>query len=484
MHKVFKSLGIRFCAAVTAGALLTASLVAGAAGGDRYAEITNNSAFLVTEQADSDIEITFNGKFAMTGQDTASTWFVRCTSADTTIDLKADSVTLNFYSYGGTQRVKVERIVNKQRTVIGEIGYESVIQSKLPGFRFADWHKYEFKAEGNNYSLAVDGTTIISGSDDRAVVGKKIWLENYINKDSGALSAAYDNIVINDGGKGYSEDFNDSVWNGITPRQNSDADLIKKIAYLPHPDTAAPDFSNAAVSVAERRSDGFALSWNPASDNVTPAEDIVYKVYASETPVTGPEGLSGLEPAVSVTGETKAGLSGLSADTLYYIAVTAADKAGNTALWYSTDAVSTTAPNTTAGKLTITADVGVAYVLSIPSSADSITSAGDHSLGTLYAETLRLDQNGKLTVSAQYDGLLTRENGGETLAYALKSAAPPAGGEPSPEAFEPIVFTNGSGTGAENGRALYAAVTESDWNAAAAGIYTDTIVFRADYTAE
>lgn len=482
MHKVFKSLGIRFCAAVTAGALLTASLVAGAAGGgDYYAQINDNvSKFKVYNlETAGDFEISFDAKFELSGEDTHSVWYLNMDPAKAVGE--GNGLAIKFYSYGGTQRVKLDQYNETvKKWEAKQTMYETDIAKAITGFVFKDWHKYTVRVSGSNVKLLIGETAIIDYNVENMPQGTQISTYNY-KSDKGEvklLSAAYDNIAVKNasGEEVYAEDFNDREW----------ISGVSGITYEKHPeaDTAAPDFSNAAVSVAERRSDGFALSWNPASDNVTPAEDIVYKVYASETPVTGPEGLSGLEPAVSVTGETKAGLSGLSADTPYYIAVTAADKAGNTALWYSTDAVSTTAPNTTAGKLTITADVGVAYVLSIPSSADSITSAGDHSLGTLYAETLRLDQNGKLTVSAQYDGLLTRENGGETLAYALKSAAPPAGGEPSPEAFEPIVFTNGSGTGAENGRALYAAVTESDWNAAAAGIYTDTIVFRADYTAE
>lgn len=489
MKKIFKSLSVRFCAAVTSAAVLIAPSAAGAAvGEDYYARITNNPSFFITEAADSDIEISFDGSFSMTGNDTASTWYIRSQTDDK--DMKYDSVALKFYSYNGTQRVKIERFIGGKNTLIGTIAYENDIQSKISGFKFADWHKYTFMAVGNEYSLTVDGTPIITGTDTNAAVGRKIWMENYIDRDnSGTISASYDNIVISDGGEGYSENFNDGEWNGITGRTGGDANLIAQIAYPAHPsapetDTTAPDFSNAAAVVSERRSDGFVLSWNPADDEVTAAEDIVYKVYAAETPIRSPEDLQGMTPAAELNGTVRIEISGLKSDTAYYIAVTAADAAGNTALWYAENPISTTALNTTAGQLTITADVGVSYVLSIPSSADAITSAGDHKIGTLYAEKLVVDTNGRLTVSADCDGTLTRTGGTETLAYTLKSADPAASGNPVLSDFAPVEFTNASGTGEENGKALYASVDQGGWNNAAAGTYTDVVTFRAEYTAE
>lgn len=238
-----------------------------------------------------------------------------------------------------------------------------------------------------------------------------------------------------------------------------------------------PSFAPAA-QVTARTADSLSLSWTADASAVT------YHVYASKDPFDGgiPEGM---EPALTIGADSGASgtisgiLTGLEAETAYYIAITAEDGAGNVSTWFSENTVSTTAENTSTGQLTITAEVGVSYTLSIPTSMGTITAAGDHQAGTLYASKLTLGEGDKLTVTAEHDTALTHTNDVNKLAYTLKSAA--HGGEVM-AAYQPVEFTKDSPTGEAGGTDLYVSIAAEDWNAAAAGTYTDTVTFRVDYT--
>lgn len=238
--------------------------------------------------------------------------------------------------------------------------------------------------------------------------------------------------------------------------------------------TAVPPAFAPAVQVTKRTSDSLTLEWTAAEDSR--AGKITYKVYASTTSFN--ETVSG-EPKLSTT-ETTATIIGLEAETPYYLAITATNEAGGTAVWFSENAVSTTAVNTSTGQLAITADVGVAYTLSIPTSMGSITAAGDHKAGTLYASKLTLGENDKLTVTAAHADQLTHTNSTEKLSYALKSAA--HGSEDKAD-YQSVEFTKDSVTGESGGTDLYVSITEDAWNAAAAGSYTDTVTFTVTYIA-
>ena len=245
----------------------------------------------------------------------------------------------------------------------------------------------------------------------------------------------------------------------------------------PEGDTAAPVFTNPEVQVTLRSDTSLRLSWTAAKDEVTTSENLCYEVYASTELFSG--SVEGKNPDVMVTGETTATITNLTADTPYYLAVAAKDEAGNTAVWFSENTVSTTSENTSTGQLVLTADVGVKYVLSIPTEG-SIRSAGDTLVGTLFAEELLLEENGKVTVSAEGADVLTRTGGAETIAYALKSAEHGADST-SAQAFAPIVFDGTSATGEAGGKDLYVSIAEESWNSVPAGLYQDTITFTAAY---
>ncbi len=238
-----------------------------------------------------------------------------------------------------------------------------------------------------------------------------------------------------------------------------------------------PSF-DPAPQVTARTADSLSLSWTADASAVT------YQAYASTEPFDG-EIPEEMEPALTIGADSGASgtisgiLTGLEAETAYYIAITAEDDAGNVSTWFSENTVSTTAVNTSTGQLIITADVGVSYTLSIPTSMGTITAAGDHAVGTLYASKLILGEGDKLTVSAEHKDVLTHTNGTETLAYTLNSAD--HGGE-AMAPYQSVEFTEDSPRGEAGGTDLYVSISQDDWNAAAAGRYTDTVTFQVDYT--
>lgn len=107
---------------------------------------------------------------------------------------------------------------------------------------------------------------------------------------------------------------------------NEDGNTAEVSATTPDTgDETPPTFAGleAAVPVG---SSSMSLSWQPASDDVTPAGDIVYQVYMAE--VAGAQDFSA--PRLTTpAGANEALVQGLAADTTYYFVVRAADAAGN-----------------------------------------------------------------------------------------------------------------------------------------------------------
>ena len=276
---------------------------------------------------------------------------------------------------------------------------------------------------------------------------------------------------------------NSTDLSGWVDRKNWGATAMNATAVAADPsvfaykDITPPTFAaNAQITAAT--SSSLSVSWDAASDDATAAEQIVYKVYASTSAFGGT--LSG-EPLATVTGTTSAELTGLTANTAYYLAIAAIDEAGNSAVWYGENPAKTSpASSSTTGELVISADVGVAYTLSIPSAPVNMTAAGEQKLGTLYATALRLGANDTLNVTVAHNDVLTHVNGTNTLAYALSAAAH---GSAEKAALAPITFTNGSTLGEAGGTDLFVSIDEADWNAAPAGVYKDTVTFTVAYTA-
>jgi hypothetical protein len=90
------------------------------------------------------------------------------------------------------------------------------------------------------------------------------------------------------------------------------------------PDTAPPSFGGLTGATALSASQ-IKLSWSPASDAVTPAGVIVYKIYRS----TGSSFNYGAPHHTTAPGATSFTVGGLSASTTYAFVVRARDAAGN-----------------------------------------------------------------------------------------------------------------------------------------------------------
>jgi hypothetical protein len=93
-------------------------------------------------------------------------------------------------------------------------------------------------------------------------------------------------------------------------------------------DAVAPTFAGArdAVPTPGKEDSRVTVSWDAASDNVTPATRISYRVYLAQT--AGGEDYG--KPFTTLpAGSTSAVLSGLAAGTSYFVVVRALDEAGN-----------------------------------------------------------------------------------------------------------------------------------------------------------
>ena len=90
------------------------------------------------------------------------------------------------------------------------------------------------------------------------------------------------------------------------------------------PDTAAPTFAGV-TSVEGVATDQIKVSWAPASDDVSPPDQLNYRVYVA----TRPGGEDFAHPAATAAGVSTVNVSGLSPAVTYFVVVRAADQAGN-----------------------------------------------------------------------------------------------------------------------------------------------------------
>lgn len=109
---------------------------------------------------------------------------------------------------------------------------------------------------------------------------------------------------------------------------NTDSNTVEKaVTISPIPDTIPPSFGGIVSATANTLSSGQVdLTWNQASDNTTPVQDISYLIYMSTN--TGGENFSS-PTFVTQAGITSYSVTGLQ-DGTYYFIVRAKDIAGNT----------------------------------------------------------------------------------------------------------------------------------------------------------
>ena len=105
---------------------------------------------------------------------------------------------------------------------------------------------------------------------------------------------------------------------------NIDGNTVERSAVI---DTEPPAFPGERYFAAEATNYGeITLTWDPASDNITPQSQIVYLIYQSLTP--GGENFSS-PTYVTAPGATSFVVTGLSQEAAYYFVVRARDLAGN-----------------------------------------------------------------------------------------------------------------------------------------------------------
>lgn len=475
MNKWLKRLGSIISAALVGAACVSSVSVLAAGAAGTYVQIANdNNPYTFEKTAENPI-ITFAAKFDMTTGGPEDFWRIWSASD---VDGKECGTEIVFASWSDKRITLRNRVAGSTANSVNI--NETTIQTTISGFSFADWHTYRIVGtKGVSVEIFIDGKSIYTYKETANFgTGTGIRRRGY-SASNAKYTSCYDNMTIADGtedGASYTEDFEDGIWNGLTPEITDETATIT-FPKIETGDTEAPAFA-PDVEVTARAAESLSLSWTAAEDGITAADAITYKVYASTNGFnqTLPEDA---QPALTVTGQTSGVIGGLTPDTAYYIAIAAEDAAGNVSVWFSANTVSTTPANTSTGQLTITAEVGVSYTLSIPTAMGTITAAGDHEAGTLYASDLTLGEGDKLTVTAEHDDALTHTNNTDTLAYVLNSAAH---GSEEKAAYQSVAFTSESATGIEGGTDLYVSISQEDWNAAAAGTYTDTVTFRVAYT--
>jgi hypothetical protein len=107
---------------------------------------------------------------------------------------------------------------------------------------------------------------------------------------------------------------------------NIDTNAVERSAttFVP-PDTTAPTFGGLISATAQSQTE-IALSWNPATDNVTPSSNIVYLVYMATT--SGGQNFA-IPSFTTSAGTTSLTVTELTPATTYYFVVRAKDAAGN-----------------------------------------------------------------------------------------------------------------------------------------------------------
>lgn len=172
-------------------------------------------------------------------------------------------------------------------------------------------------------------------------------------------------------------------------------------------DTTKPTFAGATAAVAKSPGSA-AVSWSPASDDVSQAAAISYLVYASNK--SGGENFQSPN-AVTVAGATSATLGDLGGDTLYYFVVRAKDQAGNV----DTNTIEVTATTTHVG---FTSDVAPIFAQACTA---SYCHAGANSAESIDLSSPKLAHDTLVGVpSSQCNGLTLVEPQQPKASYLLQ----------------------------------------------------------------
>lgn len=205
---------------------------------------------------------------------------------------------------------------------------------------------------------------------------------------------------------------------------NIDKNTIEVTATTPVPDTTAPTFGG--VTGATVAGNTITLSWTAATDNVSQAANIVYKIYQATT--MGGENYTTAN-YTSPAGATSFAVKDLTPNTTYYFVVRAQDEAGN---------ASTNTQEKSGMALTPTFSGQVGPLLSTNCagchSGGSPSGMLDLSSGKAYAAMVGVNSSGCVSVkrvaasSAANSYVVGKLNGTAVAGCFVGSKMPPGGG--------------------------------------------------------
>jgi hypothetical protein len=156
---------------------------------------------------------------------------------------------------------------------------------------------------------------------------------------------------------------------------NRDANVVERMAATAA-DTTAPTFAGADAAAPNVQSGRLNVSWQAATDNVTPANQVVYLAWVSTN--SGLFAFGAPPAATSAPGALTMTISGLAASTTYFVVVRARDVAGNvdqnTMEVSATTIADTTAP-TFGGLATAVMKTPTSVRLTWVAASDDVTAA-------------------------------------------------------------------------------------------------------------
>ena len=198
---------------------------------DRYALLENNNGTYYLGDYGNKLTMTFSGKIGLIeGESLQDSW--RIWASENGGDSYSTCIT--FGKWSNKQLMVLHRKDSKEIKPEGATKTEAQVGEILqdPNFSFDDWHDYRIEADkAAGVKVYVDDVLVIEATDtENFGSGSGIFKRGYF-KDGGKVTAAYDDLSITDGTTSYSEDFNDGVWNGATPKDGADKPLFEQITY-------------------------------------------------------------------------------------------------------------------------------------------------------------------------------------------------------------------------------------------------------------
>ncbi|MGO0059809.1 fibronectin type III domain-containing protein [Brevibacillus fluminis] len=289
------------------------------------------------------------------------------------------------------------------------------------------------------------------------------WTANVTSATASGLTPSttyYFNVLVKD------EAGNKSLYSGVSQ------------ATTAAPDTTAPVVGNSGtVTASQATPTSVDLSWTAATDTVTDAGNLQYKVVYSTSnnldTVANAE-TNGTVAQNWTANVTSATASGLTPNTTYYFNVLVKDEAGNKSLYSGVSQETTAAPDTTApvvgngGTVTASQATPTSVDLNWTAATDAVTSPGNLQYKVVYSTSNNLDTvanaeangtvaqdwtanvtsataSGLTPSTTYYFNVLVKDEAGNKSLYSGVSQATTA----APDTTAPVVGNSGTVTASQ-----------------------------------